>query len=78
MLAPTRNHPFYAGPLYRANRFGLPDSPYVVSLDGQSLNAIEASTAPFHALERTELVKITVREFLNDILNTNSMHIIVR
>ena len=31
-----------------------------------------------HALERTQLVKITVREFLDDILNTNSMHIIVR
>ena len=25
----------------------------------------------YHALERTELVKITVREFLDDILNTN-------
>ena len=30
------------------------------------------------SLERTQLVKITVREFLDDILNTNSMHIIVR
>ena len=32
---------------------------------------------PLQALERTRLVKITVREFLDDILNTNSMHIIV-
>ena len=24
-----------------------------------------------HALERTQLVKITIREFLDDILNTN-------
>ena len=34
---------------------------------------------PFpHALERTQLVQITVREFLDDILNTNSVQIIVR
>ena len=32
----------------------------------------------YHALKRTQLIKITVREFLDDILNTNSMHIIVR
>ena len=31
-----------------------------------------------NALVRTQLVKITVREFLDDILNTNSMQIIVR
>ena len=31
-----------------------------------------------HALERTQLVKITVKGFLDDILSTNSMHIIVR
>ena len=32
----------------------------------------------YHALERMQLVKITLREFLSDILNTNSMHFIVR
>ena len=31
-----------------------------------------------HELERKQLVKIAVREFLDDILNTNSMRIIVR
>ena len=31
-----------------------------------------------HALERTQLVKITDWEFLDDILNTNSTHIIVK
>ena len=30
-----------------------------------------------HAFERTQLVKINVREFFDNILNTNSMHIIV-
>ena len=32
----------------------------------------------YHALERTQLVKITLREFFDDTLNTKSMHIIVR
>ena len=31
---------------------------------------------PTHELERTQLEKITVREFVDDVLNTNSMHII--
>ena len=47
---------------------------YLADLDSQLSVAFACS---FQALERTHLVKITIREFLDDILITNSMHIIV-
>ena len=45
---------------------------------GLGITAFRFAICLSHALERTQLVKITVGEFLDDILNTNSMRIIVR
>ena len=42
------------------------------------LETVLHMSARLHASERTQLVKTTFREFLDDILITNSMHIIVR
>ena len=44
----------------------------------ETVEFIKKETDKNHSLERTRLVKITAREFLDNTLHTNSVHIIVR
>ena len=46
----------------------------VYNFEARVVSRSKIQTLPWHALERTQLVKISVREFLDDIMNTNAYY----